>query len=493
MAHINLIQMTAKDDLFILIKSLSKTEKAYFKKYASIHSNKGQQQYLSLFDLLNDMTVYDEAILKKKIAHLGITQLPVYKNYLYKIILRSQVQYTRTHTENHYLDELFLEIEVLMAKNLFSQCTALIARAKEIAQQNENFTSLLKVIHCEIRFIKQSPSVKNWDKIYENAVQQEKEALQKLHDISYTRNLNAKMFLFLQKYATQTEDEQVKEQLVDLYQKLQNYPLNYSSAECAINHLSAFVNYYKFIQAPEKGYPYQFQAIEIFEKKPFLIVNEPLRYVNSLSNLLILEMMRNHSAGFMLALAKLKSVESFIPKSLFSPNLQLHIFALTLRHELSFYVKFENYEKGISVIEAKQQNLLEKTTIINEIFFLQIVYYCARIYFGIGQLHQANYWLQFILQSPINSFNKKFHLWAKMLHFIIYWQDESHDFVKSLGKSLLNFAQKYKIEVPIERYLIRKLMEMNKNREEKDWQKAKYVRELQQYLQQNKLQEPYFD
>lgn len=104
MAHINLIQMIAKDDLFILIKSLSKTEKAYFKKYASIHSNKGQQQYLSLFDLLNDMTVYDEAILKKKIAHLGITQLPVYKNYLYKIILRSQVQYTHTHTENHYFD-----------------------------------------------------------------------------------------------------------------------------------------------------------------------------------------------------------------------------------------------------------------------------------------------------------------------------------------------------------------------------------------------------
>lgn len=487
------IQMTAKDDLFILIKSLSRTEKAYFKKYASIHSSEGKQQYLSLFDLLNEMTVYDESVLKKKIVPLGIKQLPVYKNYLYKIILRSQVQYTRAHTENHYLDELFLEIEVLMAKNLFLQCTSLISKAKQIAQENENFASLLKVIHCEIRFIKQSPSVKNWDQVYEKAVQEEAEALQKLHDIAYTRNLNAKMFLFLQKYATQTEDEAVKEQLIDLHQKLQNYPLNYSSAECAINHLSAFVNYYKFVQAPEKGYPYQFQAIEMFEKKPFLIVNEPLRYVNSLSNLLILEMMRNHKEGFMLALQKLKSVEDFIPKSLFSPNLQLHIFALSLRHELSFYVKFEAYKKGEDVIDANKKSLLEKSDIINEIFFLQIIYYCARIYFGLGQLHQANYWLQFILQSPINSYNKKFHLWAKMLHFLIYWKDENKDFVKSLGKSLLNFVQKYKIEVPIEQYLIRKLIEINKNSKEKYLQNEEDTRNLQQYLQENKLQEAYFD
>lgn len=486
--------MTAKDDLFVLIKSLSKTEKAYFKKYTSIHSSEGNQLYLNLFDVINELGIYDESVLKKKLEHLGIKQLSVYKNYLYKIILRSQVQYTRTHTENHYLEELLLEIEVLMAKNLFSQCTSLIHKAKNIAKENENFASLLKVIQYEIRFIKQSPSVKNWQEMYENAANDEIEALKKLQDIAITRDLNAAMFLFLQSHSLQKADEIAQQKQEDLYQRLIDYPSHYSSAECAINHLSAFVNYYKFTQEPEKAYPYQFKAIEIFEEKPFLIVNEPLRYANSLSNLLILEMMQGDAKAFMATLQKLKSVEIYVPKPLFSPNLQLHIFALSLRHELSFYVKFEQYQAGLRVIEENKKVLLEKASIMNEMFFLQIIYSHARIYFGLMQTHSANYWLQFIFQSPINSYNKKFHFWAKMLHFLMYWKDENSDFVKSLSKSIVNFAQKYGIESVVEQYLMRKLGEMNRILHQTATIEMKVVAsEIRMYLQQNKPQEAYFD
>ncbi|MFN0204331.1 MAG: hypothetical protein ACKVTZ_22625 [Bacteroidia bacterium] len=486
--------MTAKEDLFILIKSLSKTEKAYFKKYASIHSSEGKQQYLMLFDLLNEMSVYNESELKKKLQPSGIKQLSVYKNYLYRIILRSQAQYARTHTNNHYLDELLLEIEVLMAKNLFSQCISLIQKAKNIARENENFTSLLKLLQFEIRFIKQSPSVKNWKEMYESVVNEETDALRKLNDIVITRNMNADMFLFLQSHATLKDDEIVKKQQTVLYERLISYPMTHSSAECAINHLSAFVNYYKFTQEPEKAYPYQFQAIEIFEQKPFLIVNEPLRYVNSLSNLLILEMMQGDSEAFMTTLQKLKTVETFVPKPLFSPNLQLHIFALGLRHELSFYVRFEQYEQGVIAIEQHKKALLENSELMNEIFFFQIAYYQARIYFGLNQVSEVNYWLQFILQSAINSYNKAYHFWAKMLHFLVYWQDESHEFVKSLAKSIINFSQKYKLEMKSELYLVRRLLEINKLLNQRNREEAKNVGEnLSVYLAQNKPQESYFD
>ena len=53
------------DDLFKLIKSLSKQEKVYFKQYAS--RKKEHNNYIVLFDFIDSMNIYDERELKTKL------------------------------------------------------------------------------------------------------------------------------------------------------------------------------------------------------------------------------------------------------------------------------------------------------------------------------------------------------------------------------------------------------------------------------------------
>lgn len=455
--------MTAKEDLFVLIKSLSKTEKAYFKKYASIHSD-GDKVYLQLFDYINDLQIYDEDALKKKIKHAGLLKhFAVYKNYLYKILLRSLAQYVKTHTDNFGLEEMLLEIEILLSKNLFPQCISLINKAKTIAKENENFPSLLKVIQLEIRYIKQSPSVKNWMEVYEKAVQEEKDALEKLAAISLTRNLNADMFLFLQSHTQEEKTQEVEEQKEKIYQRLIAITA-YTSAEGEINHLSAWVNYYKFTEEAEKALPYQILAISIFKKYPFLIHNEALRYINSLSNLLILESKIGRNEAFQQALQELKSVPQILPKNLMSPNLDVHIFALALRHELKFLVNKSQFEEALNVSNEMKKKLLDNTEIINEVFLYEIYFYNSRIFFELNKTSEAIFWIQKILQTAINKYNKRFHFFAKMLQFLLYWEDENILFVESLGKSLLSFIKYQKISADIEKVIIKKLLEFNKQK-----------------------------
>ena len=56
--------MTVKDDLFQLIRSLSKTEKRYFKIEAGRHSTTNKNNHLRLFDVINEMDEYDEEKIK---------------------------------------------------------------------------------------------------------------------------------------------------------------------------------------------------------------------------------------------------------------------------------------------------------------------------------------------------------------------------------------------------------------------------------------------
>jgi hypothetical protein len=86
--------MKKRDDLFKLIKSLTRNEKGYFKKFSKINSSETSSSYMILFDAVDRMKVYNEATLKKAMeGHIQITALSTLKNYLYDLILRSLRNY----------------------------------------------------------------------------------------------------------------------------------------------------------------------------------------------------------------------------------------------------------------------------------------------------------------------------------------------------------------------------------------------------------------
>ena len=55
-----------KDNLFVLIKSLSKSEKRQFKLYVGRLGVNEDSKFLMLFNILDKLSVYDEAVILKK-------------------------------------------------------------------------------------------------------------------------------------------------------------------------------------------------------------------------------------------------------------------------------------------------------------------------------------------------------------------------------------------------------------------------------------------
>lgn len=140
-----------KDNLFILIKSLSKSEKGYFKKHSSFYGRSQEKNnYIKIFDAMNVQKEYNEQKLLRKFKTEGfINQFSVAKNYLYNTILDSLEAYNKT--VNIGLRSAMNGADILVDKGLLTQAQKLLKKAKRIAVQYNKFTYVTEINLMEQR------------------------------------------------------------------------------------------------------------------------------------------------------------------------------------------------------------------------------------------------------------------------------------------------------------------------------------------------------
>jgi hypothetical protein len=139
--------MKPSDNIFFLIKSLSKTEKAYFTKFAQRHGPKNNSNYLKLFRAIEVQDSYDEKALVKKLADKQLAgQVHVYKNYLYKLILRALHNYYSGSTSTAEISEMIHYSEILKERGLYNQSRKMLEQAGETAERYENWELLMDIL-----------------------------------------------------------------------------------------------------------------------------------------------------------------------------------------------------------------------------------------------------------------------------------------------------------------------------------------------------------
>ncbi len=82
--------MKKNSNAYVLIKSLTMSEKRYFKIFSERHTIGKQNKYVALFNLLDTNEQEDDGWIKQELKSLKINSdfLSADKNYLYNLILR---------------------------------------------------------------------------------------------------------------------------------------------------------------------------------------------------------------------------------------------------------------------------------------------------------------------------------------------------------------------------------------------------------------------
>ncbi len=139
-------QMKKKNDLFLLIGSMTKAEKRYFKLYASKHVDRERSNSVRLFEAIEAQASYDEQAIRKRFAAERFSrQLAVQKNYLFSLILKSLRQFHAGASPGVRVAELLHSAEILADRGLYELCDDLLERARQIAITEEEFALALKV------------------------------------------------------------------------------------------------------------------------------------------------------------------------------------------------------------------------------------------------------------------------------------------------------------------------------------------------------------
>jgi hypothetical protein len=113
--------MKENDDLFALVKALSKSEKRYFRLYAAKQHSKEDAVYLLLFDALEAMEEYDDAPLHAILREQQLHHLAQLKYYLYKTLLRALNLYHARFNIETRINELIQAFNILYEKQLYTQ------------------------------------------------------------------------------------------------------------------------------------------------------------------------------------------------------------------------------------------------------------------------------------------------------------------------------------------------------------------------------------
>ncbi|MEM7035491.1 MAG: hypothetical protein AAF570_00850 [Bacteroidota bacterium] len=136
--------------LYLLVQSLSTTEKRHFRRTAAQHFRKGKLQYLRLFDVLEKMPSFDPETLKASIPDKALLrQIPLLQHRLQEHLLSFLQQFNAGKTTDSQLFLLHDKIEILYQRGLIAAARKLLRKARALAESHEQYLHLLRLSDLE--------------------------------------------------------------------------------------------------------------------------------------------------------------------------------------------------------------------------------------------------------------------------------------------------------------------------------------------------------
>ncbi|WP_375242468.1 hypothetical protein [Lacinutrix sp.] len=137
-----------KDPVFVLVKSLSKSEKRQFKLYVGRLGINQDSKFLNLFTVLDKLKQYDEVLILKS-TQIKKQQLANVKAHLYKQILISLKLNPSHQNIRSQIREQLDFASILYHKGLYKQSLKILDKAKDLAITNEEKNLAFEIIEFE--------------------------------------------------------------------------------------------------------------------------------------------------------------------------------------------------------------------------------------------------------------------------------------------------------------------------------------------------------
>lgn len=449
---------TPSDRLYRLVKSLSGSEKRYFKIFINGKGGGKINKYNQLFDAIDEQEEFDDDALKLLIYEGQDIQSRKYselKSYLYDLILKSLQLYDEKTSIDYRLKGMLLNVRVLFRRANFSDAELVLHKAKKLAKKYEDFNTLLEILRWEKEVAYASTNIGYLDQELERITKEEEVYIQQLNNYLFYRNTFLKLLVIIRKGSSFRKQEKDRE-----FKEFLNHSL-LGNVNSAISYTAKVQFYrihsiYAYATLDWKSFhEYGQLLLEIMESQPYRLKEDVVEYISALSNFIAscsvlqqYEIMRTY-------LEKLKKVRT----NTLDDELKIH--RQYYLNKLELCSRTGEFMEGLETLKSH----LKGKKKFDQVFFetSSFKYNYFYIYFGAGAYEEALQSLNDWLNMPTNSERAELKSLARILNLIIHYELGNYILLESLIRSAERYLQKQNKVYEYESLLIHFIKQIEQN------------------------------
>ncbi|WP_187262016.1 hypothetical protein [Pontibacter beigongshangensis] len=431
------------EHLTTLIKSLSKSEKRYFRW--SYPWQSGDKVYGDLYDMLEKGNHSSQSIkIKLKQAYPDAVLEPACK-HLYKMLMRSLRNYEAEKSVENKLINLLGDVRILFNKGIFELCFSEIEKAKNMAYRHEKFGYYLLFARLELQYLT-SLEFPNTD---ETTLLEKQE---KINDLLYHElfiNRHASLYeLLTYRYHKQgnVRSETESALLYDLLleESQVSSTKKYSSFESDKLHLHFQSTYFLMSGSPEHSLQIFRELNDLFLKNKSLWADSPVYYVYLLHGILTdLHLIEEHE-NMPFFLEELQQVQ---PNANSLLILKQH---LVYFHQLGFLTAQGKFNDALATAREYEKQFMSKTVMVPPNTLAAMYFRLAVVYFSIKDYTKSLQLVNTILNTSGSFISSQLYVLGRLLHLLIHLELRNEDYlhyeIKSVERKLKKSKKLFTLE-----------------------------------------------
>lgn len=445
------------DALFMLIKSLSKSEKRHFQM---AHKNKDIKPplFLQLFDVLDKTEIYDSEVLLTELPHVKKQQLSNLKTNLYDHILESVRWLSREKDIRIKIRKLIDYAQVLYNKSLYRQSLKMLGKAKTLANTHNEIELKMQVLEFE-KVIEARHITRSIDNRAERLSEESQICLEQLNSLSNLSNLALNMYgMYLKMGHVRNEKEawmlrtffennlevsHIGGKRFSSRQNIKGVSIKGMSFYEKVNLYQAYAWYAYILQDFLLFYRYSQKWADLFEAYPIQRKSDPTLYLKAMNNLLTAHFFNQNYEKFYKIL---ETTENFWRENRnnFNSNTETLAFVHVYTAKINKHFLEGSFKEGISLIPELKKELKKHQNHIDQHRVLVFYYKIACLYFGSGDNNKTVTYLNRIINLKIGNLRSDIQCFARILHLIAHYELKHYDLLEYLLPSVYNFLEKHK-------------------------------------------------
>lgn len=434
-----MITKDQKDNLFSLVKSLTKSEKRQFKLYVGRLGVNSDSKFLKLFNLLDKSKTYNEAsILKSGIVKKQ--QLANVKAHLYKQVLISLKLNPSHQNIRLQIREQLDFASILYHKGLYKQSLKILDKAKELAIANEEKNAAFEIVELE-KVIESQYITRSISTRADELAIQAKE-LSTLNVIaSKLSNLSLQLYSTILKTGY-VRNEKEAEMVIDYFnkqlpkvkiddlgfrEKLWLYKANLWQSFL----LQDFLNCYK----------YATKWVNLFYQNPSMISLNPVFFLKGNNYLLEALFFIGNKPKFEKKFLEFQTTvqQSHFPKD---ENVATLVFLYTNFHSINKHFIDGSFEEGLSLIPKIEKALIPFSNRIDPHHKMVFYYKFASLQFGAGNNKACIKYLDKIISNKTLSMREDLLCFSRVLSLVAHYEAGLDYHLETLLRSTYKFLIK---------------------------------------------------